>query len=68
MLGTGERPSDLQIGLQCGIPPDKVSNILLNATRKFRTELRAVVAEYAAEESEIEEEFHSLIEILRKAA
>jgi DNA-directed RNA polymerase specialized sigma24 family protein len=68
MLGSGERPSDLQIGQQCGIPADKVSNTLTNATRKFRTELRSVVAEYAAEESEIEEEFHSLIEILRKAA
>ena len=68
MLGVGERPSDQQIGEQCGIAADKVSNVLLNATRKFRTELRAVVGEYAADESEIEEEFRCLIEILRKAA
>jgi hypothetical protein len=68
MLGGTERPSDQQIGQECGITSDKVSNTLLNATRKFRTELRAVVAEYVAEEGEIEEEFRSLIEILRKAA
>jgi len=62
-----ERPSDQQIGQQCGMPPEKVSNVLVNAARKFRTELRVVVAEYATEEGEIDEEFQCLIEIMRKA-
>lgn len=67
MLGTGERPSDQQIAQQCGIPSENVSNILTNVTRKFRTELRAVVSEYADSKDEVKEEFRCLIEVLKRA-
>ena len=67
MIEGGERPTDQQIGQQCGLPAEKVSNTITNAMRKFRTELRGVVAEYAADEAEIEEEIRGLIEILRRA-
>ena len=63
-----QRPSDQQIGAQCGLPADKVSNTVNNAARKFRTELRGVVAEYASDDAEIEAELHGLIDTLRKAA
>ena len=62
-----QRLSDQEIGLRCDLPPDKVSNVINNAARKFRTELRGVIAEYAAGQGEIEEELRDLIQILRNS-
>jgi hypothetical protein len=66
-LAGGDRPSDREIGRQCGLPTEKISNTVNNAARKFRTELRAIVAEYATDETEIEAELRGLIELLRRA-
>ena len=66
LLGS-ERPSDALIGAQCGLAAEKVSNVLNNAARKFRTELQAVVREYASHEAEVEAELRGFLEILRKA-
>jgi RNA polymerase sigma-70 factor (ECF subfamily) len=67
LLEGRERPSDAAIGAQCGLASEKVSNVLNNAARKFRTELQAVVREYASHETEVEAELRGLLEILRKA-
>jgi DNA-directed RNA polymerase specialized sigma24 family protein len=67
MLGGSTRPSDHEISQRCGLPADKISNTVNNAARKFRTELRTIVAEYATSETEIEAELRGLIETLRRA-
>jgi RNA polymerase sigma-70 factor (ECF subfamily) len=67
MLEGSQRPSDQEIGRHCELPPEKVSDIMNNAARKLRTELRTIVAEYAGDHAEIEEELRNLVQILRKA-
>lgn len=48
--------------------PAQASNVLASAKRMYARTLRAVVAEYAADEEEIEAELRDLREILRRCA
>jgi len=68
LLKGADRPSNARLAADCGLDAEQVSNVINNASRKFRTELRSIVREYARDESEVEQELHCLIEFLRQPA
>lgn len=60
-----ERPSNVELAQRHGFESAKqVEGAITTAQRQFGKQLRAVVAEYVQDESQIEDEIHDLIAIL----
>jgi DNA-directed RNA polymerase specialized sigma24 family protein len=65
LLAKGERPPSTELAVRNGFASAReADNAILTGKREFGKQLRAVVAEYTNDESEIDEEIRELIRIL----